>query len=333
MSGRPRMPRASSVARARAARPIWPSVRTRSAPAAPGERRRERRRPRRSRRARWRRAGARQGLDRARLAPAPGPGRPPGGPGGRRWPPGPAAGPAPLTRPSKERRFELAGLSNRGRRALARVGGRARSGRGPRGVAVVALLPLYGDVRPSALVSHAEWARLMLRGLDLLADAPGRQRHRRPGLRDALRPRQPGLARRTSTCADSASRPSSRTASAGSAPRAAIGEAVYAVGIARQGDYRLRLQRLRSRGGRGRDLTKAGRTTVLRSLHGAGGDGDGLDRRGHRAPRPGRLRRHGAPARGQRRSSTSSWPRRASTRSSRAAAGRPRPSRPPRTWR
>ena len=41
------------------------------------------------------------------------------------------------------------------------------------GVAVVALLPLYGDVRPSALVSHAEWARMILRGLDLLADAPG----------------------------------------------------------------------------------------------------------------------------------------------------------------
>ena len=41
------------------------------------------------------------------------------------------------------------------------------------GVAVVALLPLYGDVRPSAAVSHPEWARMVLRGLDLLADAPG----------------------------------------------------------------------------------------------------------------------------------------------------------------
>ena len=36
------------------------------------------------------------------------------------------------------------------------------------GVAVVALLPLYGDPRNSA-VTHAEWARMLLRGLDMHA--------------------------------------------------------------------------------------------------------------------------------------------------------------------
>ena len=41
------------------------------------------------------------------------------------------------------------------------------------GIAVVALLPLYGDVRPTELVTHPEWARMVLRGLDLLRDAPG----------------------------------------------------------------------------------------------------------------------------------------------------------------
>ena len=41
------------------------------------------------------------------------------------------------------------------------------------GIAVVALLPLYGDIRPQDAVSHPEWARMMLRGLDLLQDTPG----------------------------------------------------------------------------------------------------------------------------------------------------------------
>src|SRR3972149_200856 len=40
-------------------------------------------------------------------------------------------------------------------------------------VAALALFPLYGDPKPSTAVSHPEWARMILQGLDLLEDESG----------------------------------------------------------------------------------------------------------------------------------------------------------------
>jgi hypothetical protein len=132
------------------------------------------------------------------------------------------------------------------------------------GVAVVALLPLYGDVRPSAFVSHAEWARLMLRGLDLLADAPG--------VNDTAAQAFATLSGRDSRAwpADQYVRGQRveafeedgvhRIRAAGG-----IGEAVYALGIARQGNYRLRFQ-VAGPAAAEAELTKAGSNEILRSF-------------------------------------------------------------------
>jgi hypothetical protein len=132
------------------------------------------------------------------------------------------------------------------------------------GVAVVALLPLYGDMRPSAAVSHPEWARMVLRGLDLLADAPG--------VNDTA-----AQAFATLSGRDSRSWPADqyvrgqrvqafeedgvrRIRAAGG-----IGEAVYAMGIARQGDYRLRF-RVSAPAPAEAEVTKAGSNDVIRSF-------------------------------------------------------------------
>ena len=132
------------------------------------------------------------------------------------------------------------------------------------GVAVVALFPLYGDVRPSALVTHAEWARQMLRGLDLLADAPG--------VNDTAAQAFATLSGRDSRAwpADQYVRGQRveafeqdgvhRIRAAGG-----IGEAVYALGIARKGDYRLRFH-VSGPAAAEAELTKAGSNDILRSF-------------------------------------------------------------------
>ncbi len=132
------------------------------------------------------------------------------------------------------------------------------------GVAVVALLPLYGDVRPSAAVSHPEWARMVLRGLDLLADARG--------VNDTAAQAFATLSGRDSRAwpADQYVRGQRvvafeqdgvhRIRAAGG-----IGEAVYALGIARQGDYRLRFH-VSSPAAAEAEVTKAGSNDVLRSF-------------------------------------------------------------------
>jgi hypothetical protein len=107
-------------------------------------------------------------------------------------------------------------------------------------VVTAALLPLYGDPRPSA-VSHAEWARLLLRGLDLLEPAA------RVG-------DQASIAFSTLSGRDSLSLPSDRYIKArgieslGEAANRrirasdAVGELTYALAVARPGEYRLRLR-------------------------------------------------------------------------------------------
>jgi hypothetical protein len=107
-------------------------------------------------------------------------------------------------------------------------------------VVTAALIPLYGDPRPSA-VSHAEWARLLLRGLDLLEPTSR--------LGD-----QASMAFTTLSGRDSLSLRSDRyiqgrgvEAVGEAADRrvrasAGVGEVTYALAVARPGEYRLRLR-------------------------------------------------------------------------------------------
>lgn len=128
------------------------------------------------------------------------------------------------------------------------------------GIAVVALLPLYGDIRPQDAVSHPEWARMMLRGLDLLRDAPG--------INDTAHQAFATLSGRESRAwpapqyvrAERIERQRDRIR-----PEGGIGEAVYAFGVARGGEYRLRLH-LESPGPAEAEFTEAGSDEVLRSF-------------------------------------------------------------------
>jgi hypothetical protein len=129
------------------------------------------------------------------------------------------------------------------------------------GVAVVALLPLYGDMRPAAAITHPEWARMMLRGLDLLKDAPGindtaAQAFATLSGRESRAWPAPQYVRAQRVEPDEARR---------IRPAGGIGEAVYAFGVARQGDYRLRLQ-LSAPGPAEAELTASGSDNVLRSF-------------------------------------------------------------------
>jgi hypothetical protein len=107
------------------------------------------------------------------------------------------------------------------------------------GVAVVALLPLYGDPRNSA-VTHAEWARMLLRGLDMheamqqtstaaqafsVLSWKGSLSYRADRFLtgDDVRVEGSGEERRV-------------------VPTAEIGEVTYAVAVVKGGDYRLRVQ-------------------------------------------------------------------------------------------
>ena len=171
----------------------------------------------------------------------------------------------------------LAGVAVRAFRALGILAG----------IAVVALLPLYGDIRPQAAVSHPEWARMMLRGLDLLRDAPGindtatqafatlsgRQSRAWPAPQYVRAQRVEGLE------AEGTKR---------IRPAGGIGEAVYAFGVARGGDYRLRLH-LAGPGAAEAEFTEAGSDAGAALVPGARGRHDGLGRRRVAAPRPGRL--------------------------------------------
>jgi hypothetical protein len=132
------------------------------------------------------------------------------------------------------------------------------------GVAVVALLPLYGDVRPPSAVSHPEWARMVLRGMALLADAPG--------VNDTATEAFATLSGRDSRAfaADQYVRAQHVQAFAENGVRriratGGIGEAVYALGIARQGDYRLRFD-VSGPAPAEAEVTKAGTDDVLRSF-------------------------------------------------------------------
>ncbi len=132
------------------------------------------------------------------------------------------------------------------------------------GAAAAVLLPLYGDPSPAAAVSHPEWARLLLRGLDLLTDTPG--------VNDTAAQAFATLSGRDSRAfpAEGFVRASHvELVGAGAArrlqPVGGIGEAVYAIGVARPGDYRLRLH-LSGPAPAETEMTKAGDNAVFRRL-------------------------------------------------------------------
>jgi hypothetical protein len=132
------------------------------------------------------------------------------------------------------------------------------------GIAVVALLPLYGDMRPQAAVSHPEWARMVLRGLGLLRDAPG--------VNDTAAQAFATLSGRQSRAWSAAqyvrAQRIERFEEQGAPrirPAGGIGEAVYAFGVAREGHYRLRLH-LAAPGPAEAEFTPAGSDAVLRAF-------------------------------------------------------------------
>ena len=106
------------------------------------------------------------------------------------------------------------------------------------GVAVVALLPLYGDPRNSA-VTHAEWARMLLRGLDMHAamqqTSTAAQAFSVLSWKGSLSYR----ADRFLTGDDVRVQGSGEDRVV--VPTAEIGEVTYAVAVVKGGDYRLRL--------------------------------------------------------------------------------------------
>ena len=106
-------------------------------------------------------------------------------------------------------------------------------------VATLALFPLYGDSTPGDAVSQPEWARMILRGLDLLEGTAATE--------------TASLAFSALSGRDSRSWGAERyirssgievVTEAGTRvvrPTGVVGEAVYPVAVARGGDYRLRL--------------------------------------------------------------------------------------------
>jgi hypothetical protein len=106
------------------------------------------------------------------------------------------------------------------------------------GFASASLLPLYGDPRPSP-VTHADWARMVLRGLDLLDTTPLSEQASRIF---ATLSWKNSLAYRADRFTQSAG---VRVEGAGDSRRveasAEVGEVAYPIAVARGGDYRLRL--------------------------------------------------------------------------------------------
>ena len=130
-------------------------------------------------------------------------------------------------------------------------------------VALLALLPLFGDPSPGAVVAHPEWARMMLRGLELLSDDQG--------LNDTAEQAFATLSGRESrSFAADRYVASNRVAveSEGRVRRVrpvdGIGEAVYALSVARPGEYRVRLNIAGPATPAEAELTRAGEDSVLR---------------------------------------------------------------------
>jgi hypothetical protein len=143
------------------------------------------------------------------------------------------------------------------RRVSVAVGGLAAA-------ALLCLLPLFGDPSPGAVVAHPEWARMVLDGLQLLADEPG--------LNDNAEQAFATLSGRQSRsfAADRYVRSNRVTVESEGRvrrlrPVGGIGEAVYAMSVARPGSYRVRLN-ITGPAPAEAELTRAGENAVLRRL-------------------------------------------------------------------
>jgi len=109
-------------------------------------------------------------------------------------------------------------------------------------VALAALLPLYGSTTPGSAVTHPEWARMILHGLDLLEGGGATVTDTAAHAFAALSGR------------DSRAWPAERYLSGRNVelvaedgerrlvPTDVVGEAVYGMAVTRPGDYRLRLR-------------------------------------------------------------------------------------------
>lgn len=107
-------------------------------------------------------------------------------------------------------------------------------------VVTAALIPLYGDPRPTA-VSHAEWARLLLRGLDLLEPAT-RVGDQASIAFAALSGRDSLSLRSDRYIKGRGVEPLGEAADRRVRASAGVGEVTYALAVARPGEYRLRLR-------------------------------------------------------------------------------------------
>ena len=105
-------------------------------------------------------------------------------------------------------------------------------------VTVLALLPLYGDPRPSP-VTHPEWARMILRALDLLGNVPlaeqASQAFSTLSWKNSLSYRADHYTKGAGVTV-MGEEPARRIEAS-----AEVGEVSYGVAVARGGDYRMRL--------------------------------------------------------------------------------------------
>ncbi|HXY42107.1 MAG TPA: hypothetical protein VEQ10_20695 [Vicinamibacteria bacterium] len=132
------------------------------------------------------------------------------------------------------------------------------------GVAALGLLPLYGDPGPAAAVSHPEWARMLLRGLDLLVDTAG--------VNDTAQQVFLTLSGRDSRALGAEQQVRGTHVEVVEEqgvkrirPVGGIGEAVFALAVARPGEYRPRFY-LAGPAAAAAELTRAGQDKVLRRL-------------------------------------------------------------------
>ena len=106
------------------------------------------------------------------------------------------------------------------------------------GVTALALLPLYGDPRPSP-ITHPEWARMVLRAMDLLDNVPlaeqASQVFSTLSWKNSLSYRADRYLKGEGVAVVGAANARRVEASA------AVGEVSYPIAVARGGDYRLRL--------------------------------------------------------------------------------------------
>jgi hypothetical protein len=107
-------------------------------------------------------------------------------------------------------------------------------------VGCLALLPAYGDTTPGSAVTHPEWARLVLRGLDLLEASGGVS-----ATASAVFATLSGQDSRSWSAERYIRANRVEVASEGGLrvvrPTGLVGEAAYALAVARGGDYHLRL--------------------------------------------------------------------------------------------